>query len=224
MKIVISLGGSLLTSDFSAKNIQKYSTEILSIAKNHEIIVVIGGGKIARQYIQIADDLGVDDYKKDYVAIKLTRANAALFASALGDNCEQEIKTTYLGICEQFKNSDKIIVCGGTAPGQSTDGVAANLSKKINADLMINITNIDGVYTKNPAEFRDAKKLDSLNYDEFLSILKNNEQAPGKYGLCDYIAVKILKKEKIPLIIINGKDPKEITLAINGKHHGSIVN
>ena len=224
MKIVISLGGSLLTSDFSAKNIQKYSTEILSIAKNHKIIVVIGGGKIARKYIDIADDLGVDDYKKDYIAIKLTRANAALFASALGDNCEQEIKTTYLGICDQFKNSNKIIICGGTAPGQSTDGVAANLAKKIKADLMINATNIDGVYTKNPAEFKDAKKLSSLNYDDFLSILKNNEQAPGKYGLCDYVAVKILKKEKIPLVVIDGKNEKEISLAINGKHHGSTIN
>ena len=209
MKIVISLGGSLLTSDFSAKNIQKYSTEILSIAKNHKIIVVIGGGKIARKYIDIADDLGVDDYKKDYIAIKLTRANAALFASALGDNCEQEIKTTYLGICDQFKNSNKIIICGGTAPGQSTDGVAANLAKKIKADLMINATNIDGVYTKNPAEFKDAKKIDSLSYDEFLSILKNNEQAPGKYGLCDFLAVKIFKLSKMVSVLEYLKHLKE---------------
>ena len=224
MKIVISLGGSLLTSDFSAKNIQKYASEILSIAKKHKIIVVIGGGKIARQYINIADNLNVDDYKKDYVAIKLTIANAALFAAGLRDKANQEIKTTDLEISEQFKNSKKIIICGGTVPGQSTDGVAANLAKKIKADLMINATNINGVYDKNPTEFKDAKKIDKLDYDNFLSILKNNEQAPGKYGLCDYGAVEILQKEKIPLIVIDGRDPKEISNAIDGTHHGSIVS
>ncbi|NOR85424.1 UMP kinase [archaeon] len=224
MKIIISLGGSLLTSDFSAANIQKYADEIINISKKNKVIVVIGGGKIARQYIDIADELNCNDYQKDYVAIKLTRANAAIFASALGNYAEQEIKTTYLGITNQYNMSEKIIVCGGTAPGQSTDGVSANLAKKIKADLMINATNIDGVYDKNPAEFKNAKKIDKLSYDQFLDILKNNEQAPGKYGLCDYKAVKILKEKKIPLIVVDGTNPKEIYLAVKGNHHGSTIN
>ncbi|MCK5042661.1 MAG: UMP kinase [Candidatus Aenigmarchaeota archaeon] len=225
MKIVVSLGGSLLTSDFSSTNIKKYVDAIKEISgKGHRTIVVVGGGKIAREYINIAHDFDVSDFKKDFVAIKLTHANAALFASALGDCAEHEIKYAHDAIVEQFDTTNKIIVCGGTVPGQSTDGVSSELASAIDADIVVNATNVAGVYDSDPKINQDAKKLDKLSHEEFSKIIGENEQAPGKYGLFDIKAVHVLKKKNIKLVIIDGSNPEELIRAINGEHSGSLIH
>ena len=73
MRIVLSLGGSLLTSVFSSDNFVRYAEVIKTISdKGHKLIVVVGGGKIARDYIDIAGGFNASDFDKDYVAIKLT--------------------------------------------------------------------------------------------------------------------------------------------------------
>ncbi|MEA3229866.1 MAG: UMP kinase [archaeon] len=225
MKIVISLGGSLLTADFSSENLRRFTNIIKEISdKSYRLIVVVGGGKIAREYIKISGSFEVPDFKKDYVAIKITQANAALFAASLGDYAEHEIKRGHEEIVEQFNNTEKIVVCGGTVPGQSTDGVSAKLANAIDADLVVNATNVSGVYDSDPKENKNAKKIKKLTHAEFMKIIENNEQAPGKYGLFDIKAVNILEEKHIKLVIIDGSEPNEILWAVEGKHKGSEIH
>jgi len=224
MKLVISLGGSLLTKDFSPGNLEKYACAIKKIAsKGHRFVVVVGGGKTAREYIKIADGLNASDTEKDYVAIKATHTNAALFAVALGNCAHACIKTTHDDIIAQYNTSKKIVVCGGTVPGQSTDGVSAKIAGAINAGLLVNATDVSGVYDKNPKEHKNAKKIEKMTYDEFRKILEKNEQAPGKYGLFDLDAIGILKSKKIKLVVVDGTDPEEIINAVEGKHKGTVI-
>ena len=92
------------------------------------------------------------------------------------------------------------------------------------ADIIINATDIDGVYTKNPRKHPDAEKIRELSYNRFEEIIKENtRQAPGEYGLFDLKGVKKAKKAGIPLIIIDGTDPDEIIQAVEGTHNGSII-
>ncbi|MCK5474778.1 MAG: UMP kinase [Candidatus Aenigmarchaeota archaeon] len=223
MKIVISLGGSLVTKEPVVKNMALYAEAIKKIGTENRIIVVVGGGAAARKAIEIARKKGANEFEQDIKAIEVTQKNAHDFANALGDSAEGQVNKNYTDIVSLYNSTKKIVVCGGTTPGQSTDGAAANLAKLIRADMMINATNIDGVYDKNPQEFKDAKKISMLDYDALMNILEKNEQSPGKYGLCDVGAVEILKTQKIPLIIIDGTDPLEIVRAVEEKHNGSVV-
>jgi uridylate kinase len=109
-------------------------------------------------------------------------------------------------------------------PGSSTDYRATIFAKAIDADLIINATDVSGVYDKNPDINPDAKKLDTLTYAELERIIRSNtRQAPGEYGLFDLKAVRLAAKMGTPLIFIDGTDPEEIIRAVTGTHHGTTV-
>lgn len=222
MKIVISLGGSLLTKDFSASGVKKYIDVLKRIAQDSEkLVIVVGGGRVCREYQAIARNLGASQDMQDYVGIKATHFNASLVASALTKyaeipNNEKELKAALA------KNN--IVIAGGLKVGQSTDAVAAFSAKEIKADLLINASNVNGVYDLNPRENKNAKKIPKLTYAELKQILSKNAQLPGQYGLFDLRAVETISKAKIRTIFIDGTDAEEIYRAAFGKHDGSVVD
>lgn len=221
MKLVISLGGSLLTKDFSVSGVKKYIDVLKRIAeKTDKLVVVVGGGRVCREYQAIAKELGATQDMRDYVGIKSTHFNASLVASALTKyaevpNNEKELKAAL--------SKNKIVVAGGLKVGQSTDAVAAFAAKEINADLLINASNVNGVYDSNPKENKNAKRISQLNYAELKQILSKNAQLPGQYGLFDLRAVETISKAKIKTVFIDGTDAEEIYRAAFGKHDGSVV-
>lgn len=223
MKIVLSIGGSLITKDFSGKNLRKYVDVIKkSYKQGHKLVVVIGGGTYAREYIKVSKELKQSSDKQDQIAIEITRANARLVAQSLKNISNQEIPRSYK---EAFSiiNKCPVIVSGGMIPKQSTDRVSTDFAAKIKADLLINASNVDGVYDSDPSKNKNAKKYDKLTYAELKKILTANVQSPGKYALFDVSAVRILKQNKIPLVIVNGKNPNEILNAVKGKHKGTTI-
>ncbi len=221
MKIVISLGGSLLTRDFTASGVRKYIDVLKRIYEKAErLVIVVGGGKICREYQTIARDLGASQDMQDYIGIKSTHFNASLVASALLKyaeipNNEKEMKAAL--------KKGGLVVCGGMKVGQSTDAVAAFCAKEINADLLINASNIDGVYDSNPRENKNAKKIPQLSYGELKQILSKNAQLPGQYGLFDLRAAETISRAKIRTIFVDGTDAEEIWRAAFGKYSGSVV-
>ena len=230
MKIAISLGGSLLTGKntteptLNPQTYKKYATAIKKLHKEgHQIIVVCGGGNHARYFIETAKQLDASRAIQDNLGVKSTHINALLFTAALGDTADQ---TRIYQRSSDLKHApqDKILVGGGYKPKSSTDYRAVIFAGKMNADLIINATDIDGVYTKNPTIHPDAEKLPELTYQRLEKIIKQNtRQAPGEYGLFDLKGVRLAKKLNIPLIIIDGTDPEEIIRAAKGTHSGSTI-
>ena len=51
---------------------------------------------------------------------------------------------------------------GGITPGQTTDAVAAVLAERVRADVFINVTSVDGIYSADPKKVRNAKRYDTL--------------------------------------------------------------
>jgi len=221
MKLVISLGGSLLTKDFSASGVRKYIEVLKKISEKAEkLVIIVGGGRVCREYQAIVRELGATQDMQDYVGIKSTHFNASLVASALGNyaeipNNEKELRVALV--------KNKVVVGGGLKVGQSTDAVAAFAAKEIKADLLINASNIDGVYDSNPRENKNAKKIPTPNYAQLKKILSHNAQLPGQYGLFDLRAADTIAKAKIKTIFIDGTDAEEIYRAAFGKHGGSVV-
>jgi uridylate kinase len=224
MKIIISIGGSLLTKELKYENFKKYADVINKISKKHKVIVVCGGGITARTYQSIARKAKASNEMLDFIGIMATHINASTFSTF--------IKNSYLVKWKSLKEASKevkkyfgkkVLVCAGYDVGCSTDFDSAYFASLVNADLVVNATNVDGIYDKDPTKFKDAKKFDRLSYNEFIKIISKNPQKPGEYRLFDLKAAKILKEKKIKLIVIDGRNPREIVKAIEGKHSGTEV-
>ena len=231
MKLAISLGGSLLTGKTKTPNITlnpqtytRYADTIKQLHnQGHQIIVVCGGGKPARYLIETAKQLDATRQIQDNLGIKSTHINALLFMAALGPTADQ---TRIYQRSSDLRHApqDKMLVGGGYNPGSSTDYRAVIFAGAMQADLIINATDIDGVYTKNPKIYKDAEKLPELTCLRLEEIIKQNtRQAPGEYGLFDLKGVRLAKRLGTPLIIIDGTDPEEIIRAVKGTHSGSKV-
>jgi uridylate kinase len=223
MKISLSLGGSLLTKNMDASSYLRYANIIKRLWEaGNDIVVVCGGGRPARQYIGIAKELGGNSDLQDNLGILATHVNALLLIAALGDSANPLIHRRASEV--KLHHGDKILVGGGYRPGSSTDYRAALFAKAMNADLIINATDVAGVYDKNPKTNKDAKKLDRLTFMELETILKANvKQVPGEYSLFDLKAVRLASRLDIPVIFVDGNDPEEIIRAVEGSHHGTVV-
>jgi uridylate kinase len=231
MIIAISLGGSLLTGKtpesritLNPDNYMRYAEVINQLYREgHRLMVVCGGGKPARYFIEAAKQLDASLEIQDNLGIKSTHINALLFMAALGDTADQS-RIYQRGSDLRYAPKDKILVGGGYKPGSSTDYRAVIFAKHMGAELIINATDIDGVYTKNPKVHQDAEKLPELTCLRLEEIIKQNtQQAPGEYGLFDLKGVRLAKKLDIPLVIIDGTEPDEIYRAVKGTHSGSTV-
>jgi uridylate kinase len=222
MKIVISLGGSLLTRELTPENFKKYADVLKKLKREgHKLVVVVGGGKICREYRDIAKEFTSDNVLLDWIGIQATHLNAFTLIAALRKDAHPVSLKTAQEVKKNFK--DKILVCGGNIPGSSTGYDAALFAEVIKADLLIKASDIDGVYSADPDIDPSAKKYDRLTHDEFLKIIEQNPQTPGEYRLFDLKAAKLIKKNKIRTIFINGEDSEEIVRAVEGKHHGTVV-
>ena len=174
MKIVVAIGGSILLKEYDSKKFQEYSAILKDLSKEHELYVVVGGGKPAREYIGVVRDLGAGEAQCDDIGIEVTRINAKLMLSALGDAAYQRVPHNFQEALE-FSATGKIIVMGGTEPAHSTDAVSAILAEYIQADKLINLTSVDGMYTKDPNKFDDAELVPEITATDLLEFLSGKD-------------------------------------------------
>ncbi len=215
MKIVLSLGGSVLMRDFDAEKIGRFAEVIEEIAEGNKVFVVVGGGKIAREYIKIAKRLGADNTLCDYIGIEVTRINAMLLCSALS-NAPKVIPKDFRDAYELSLNHN-VVVMGGTFPGHTTDATSALLAEFVKADLFLNATSVDGIYSDDPKKNPNARRFDKIKADELLKIvLKLSAEAGGNFPL-DVLSVKIIQRSGIRTIVFLG-EPENIKRVVEGDY------
>ena len=222
MKIVIAIGGSILLKEYDCKKFQEYSDILKDLSKEHKLFVVVGGGKPAREYIGVVRDLGAGEAQCDDIGIEVTRINAKLLLSALGDVAYQRVPHNFQEALE-FSASGKIIVMGGTEPAHSTDAVSAILAEYIHADKLINLTSVDGMYTKDPNKFDDAKLISEIPVHDLVKYLDGKDVKAGTYEFFDMTAAQMIERSNIPTIIANGDDPNNLIKIINGEKVGTKI-
>jgi len=217
MKVTISLGGSIMVPDEPDINYIKKVANLLSeLCNDHEIAVVAGGGKLAREYIEITRGLGSSEEFSDNVGIAATRMNAYLLISAIGSKANQKPALDIQTAAKQM-GKGKIAVMGGTDPGHSTDAVAAELAEITKADLFIKATDVDAIYDKDPQEHKDAKRLDEISIDQLTPLVESQSSKAGTYALIDMRAVQALKRSKVKGAFLSGRDFDNLKRAIEGK-------
>ncbi len=222
MKIVVSVGGSVLAHELRPEKFKSYAAVLKELSKKNTVFIVTGGGQAARDYIRAARELGADEATCDLIGIELTRLNARLLITALGESAYHEPPLDY----KQAKNASlggRIVVMGGVSPGHTTDAVAAILAEYVGAELLINATSIDGVYTGDPKKNRGAKKFKTMTPKQLIEVVMETEMLAGANSPIDLLAAKVIERSNIKTIVLSGEDPRNIVDAVNGKHRGTVI-
>ncbi|MEM1556634.1 MAG: UMP kinase [Candidatus Bathyarchaeia archaeon] len=223
MKIVIKIGGSVIASPPNPNLIRRYVDMVLDLKRRgHMIVLVIGGGKLAREFIDLARSLGLSEQEQDELAISVSRLFAQTFSMKLGGYKWRKVPST-IEEAVKILNEEGIVVMGGIKPGMTTDAVAALMASEIGADLIIKATDQEGIFTKDPKKYPDAKKLDEMSFDDLERILGEGKHEAGIHRIIDSEAIRILKEKHIKTIVVNGFNPENILLAINGMRVGTII-
>ncbi len=223
MILVVSIGGSVLTSNLDPERIRKYASSIQALAEEHTTYIVVGGGRIARDYITAARDLGANEVECDIIGIDMTRINAKLLIAALGSSAYPVPLTSY----QDARNAaltGRVVVMGGLIPGQTTDAVSAVLAEYVGADLLINATSVDGVYTADPNLDSKAEKISSMTPSQLVDIVIKINMSAGSNSPLDPLAAKIIQRCGIKTIVIDGREPGNINEAAAGRHNGTLIS
>ena len=120
---------------------------------------------------------------------------------------------------------NKIVVMGGITPGQTTDAVAAVLAERVGASVFINVTSVDGIYSADPKKDKKAKRFATLTPKESLAIVGGTALTAGSNTVLDIVAARIVERSHIPLLVLDGRDPENLSRAIRtGEYSGTIVS
>ncbi|MBO3802908.1 MAG: UMP kinase [Candidatus Brockarchaeota archaeon] len=223
MRVVIKLGHALGAGFPEAEGVMRQCEILKQLAQlGNEVVVVVGGGKLSRDYISLARRLGASWAECDKVGIDFTRMNARLFVAALGDAAYPEVARD-LGDLAKFFQSGKIVVMGGISPGQSTDAAGALAAEAVKADLFLRTLDVEGVYDADPKRDRNARKLDAIRIEDLKRLSSLGGEEAGQYELLDHVAVNILARSKIPTVFLDGREPENILKAARGERVGTRV-
>jgi uridylate kinase len=215
-RIVIKLSGSIFSQDLPNNSIKKYAEMLNHISKKVHPIVIAGGGKIARLYINLARSLGSDEATLDIMGIEVSRLNARLLIAALNGLAYSQVPTDLEKVAIAVQ-SGKIVVVGGLHPGQSTNATSALIAEKIKASKFLNATDVDGIYNLDPNINKNAKLFKEVTIEQCMKILQSGSSMAGTYDLMDIVALKVIERSNISTRVLRS-DVANIKNAINGKH------
>ncbi|MDA2922325.1 UMP kinase [Patescibacteria group bacterium AH-259-L07] len=221
---IFSLGGSLVipSERIDVLFLKKFRNFILSfLKKGHKAVIVVGGGSINKKYntaVQKITKVANDDL--DWLGIAATKLNAELLRVIFSqyvyeivlDNPHTNIKT-----------NKKLIIASGWKPGCSSDLDAVLWAKRFKAHEVINLTDIDYVYDKDPDVYKSAKPIKNISWDEFISIVGKKWSPRGSWPF-DPIASQLAQKLNIKVVIVNGKNLDNLKNYLRGKpFKGTII-
>lgn len=221
--IILSLGGSLVVPDkIDKKFLLKFKKFILKwLRRGKRFIIFIGGGKTSRYYQKIARELGISNQKSlDWIGIFATYLNASLVQSLFKNRVYCEIVRDPT---KKVKTDKKIIIAGGWKPGWSTDYDAILLAKVYKIKTILNLSDVDYVYNKDPDKFKDARPFKHISFSEYLKIGGKIWKA-GLNLPFDPIASKLAKKYNLKVVVLKGTNLKNLDNFFEGKKFkGTII-
>jgi uridylate kinase len=212
---VVSLGGSMIIPDtVNAEFVKAFTDAILErVKKGRRFVIVAGGGKTARIYQTGLREIGIGDSKAlDWIGIYATHLNAEVLRLSFGKTAHADV----------LKDPEKkvswktpVLVAGGGFPGWSTDYDAIVLAERYGADTVVNISNIDYVYTADPKKDPTARPIPQITWKDLIAMLPA-KWSPGLSSPFDPVAARKAQKLKLTVSIINGASLADIGRALDG--------
>lgn len=219
--IVISLGGSIIVPNQIDVSFLKKFKQIITRLKEDRFVIICGGGKICRNYQEAAKATSVIPKEDlDWIGIRATRLNAELVRSSFGDDAHKKV---IHDPHEEIDGSRRIVIGAGFEPGSSTDLRAVQLAKRFGASRVINMSNIDYVYSADPKKDPHAERMESVSWPAFRKLV-GNEWDPGLNMPFDPIASREAEAVGLEVVII-GNDMENFERLLNGeKFRGTTIS
>ena len=220
MVTVISLGGSIVAPDNVdekfLKDFKKLIQSFIEADSNRRFILVVGGGGPARSwqkaYREICGDIVKND-EADWIGVMATRLNAQLVKALFSEWCGQDVVTNPTQVDPL---TGRVLVAAGWKPGFSTDYDAVLLAERFQANVLINLSNIEKVYTADPKTDKDAKPIDQISWADFRALV-GDEWTPGKNVPFDPVASRHAAKIGLKVICAAGKNLENLKNILNGE-------
>lgn len=224
MRVVVRVGGSVVASPLNASLFGKYVSLLKEMREEgHEVVAVVGGGSLAREFIKVAANQGLVEAERDWAAIHVSRLFARLFVMCLGEAGCGIVPSSLDEVIACLKEG-KNVVMGGLRPGMTTDAVAAMIGEKVKAQLLVKASNVDGIFTRDPKKYSGAEKIDRLGFEDLRRLFEENQHKAGIHQILDPEAVKILRKIRLRTVVVNGFDVGNVLAAVKGKQVGTLID
>jgi uridylate kinase len=228
---VISVGGSIIAPDkVDTAYLQRFAGLIMELLREDErrrFVLVAGGGGPARlwqaAYRDASAALGnkTDDRQADWIGIMATRLNAQLVKALFGDYCADDVVTDPTAGAGKAAGQEegiftgRVLVAAGWKPGFSSDNDAVLLAKRFGIKTIVNLSNIEKVYTADPKSHPDAKPLDSISWKDF-RLLTGSVWTPGKNLPFDPVASRNAEEAGIEVICASGRNIENLRQILSG--------
>ena len=229
-KILLKLSGEALMGDqefgISSDVIASYAKQIKEIVDlGVEVSIVIGGGNIFRGLSGAAQ--GVDRVTGDHMGMLATVINSLALQNSiekLGVPTRVQTAIEMPKVAEPFikrraqrhLEKGRVVIFGaGTGnPYFTTDTAAALRAIEMETDVVIKATKVDGIYDKDPVKYPDAKKYETVTYNEVLA---------KDLKVMDPTAISLCRENKLPIIVFNSLIEGNLKKVVMGEHIGTIV-
>ncbi|MBE9484825.1 MAG: UMP kinase [Bacteroidetes bacterium] len=230
-RILLKLSGEALmgTQDhgIDPDRLSQYASEIVEAASaGTQIAIVIGGGNIFRGLSGAAE--GMDRTQGDYMGMMATVINSlalqaelekqgaktALFSGMLINPIA--IPMSARSAISELESGKIILISGGTGnPYFTTDSASALRALEIKANIILKGTRVDGVYTADPEKDPNAKKYETLSYDEAL-----------EKGLLimDQTAFTMCRENNMPVYVFNMNKKGNLKKVLGGNNIGTLIS
>ena len=225
---MISLGGSIVAPDsVDAKFLADFAGLVGSLLEEdaaRRFVFVVGGGGPARAwqnaYREVASSLGFVDDEADWIGVMATRLNAQLVKAVMAEWCPQDVVTDPT-VAQPI--AGRVLVAAGWKPGFSSDYDAVLLAERFGADTVVNLSNIEKVYTADPRKDPDARPVDAISWPDFRAMV-GEEWVPGKNVPFDPIASRHAHENGIRVICAAGRDLENLRKIIaGGEFVGTVI-
>ncbi|MDR2103940.1 MAG: UMP kinase [Treponema sp.] len=219
MVTVISLGGSIIAPDGVdegfLKDFRDLVRDLFAADEKLRLILVTGGGGPARAWQRAYRSIsgGGGDEEADWIGIMATRLNAQLVKAVMGEWCTQEVATNPTQVDSL---AGRILVAAGWKPGFSSDYDAVLLAERFQADRLINLSNIDQVYTDDPRKNPQAKPIDAISWADFRALV-GDAWRPGLNLPFDPVASRHAAKIGLQVVCAGGRDLANLKKLFRGE-------
>ncbi len=224
--ICISLGGSIVSKEkgVDVGFIERFG-EMIKKDKTHKFIIIVGGGYVNRTYLNQVREAVQDDTLLDAMGIYFTRINA-MTVKGIFERENMDVHSSIVRDLETLalvNKVHKIVLMGGLIPGITTDCVGIMAAEATRAGTLINMSNVDHVYDKDPRAHKDAKPFGKMSYDQLISLAAEADSRQAKANfIFDLVACKLAKRSHVKVKFVK-EDIKQLQAAINGDNFGGTV-
>ena len=223
-KVVISLGGSVIVPDkVDYDYLKKFAKFIKKYSKKNKVVIVTGGGSTARKYIEGMKMIDSNEKLLSAIGIATTRLNARLVSGVFGikDKIPESLHAVKAALA-----MGNLVVCGalGMQKNMTSDGNAAEVAGLIKADFFVNMTNVDGLYDKNPKEHHDAVFIPYITFSDFTKRINKIKFKAGQHYVLDQSAARLINKNKTKTYMVSN-DLKNLKKLFKGENFmGTIIS